>query len=278
MGAWGAGIFANDLSADVRHEWREALLEGLSEDAATVRLLATYRSDLDDQDDGPLFWLGLAAAQAETGRLQPEVRDRALAIIDAGDHLHRWEQTTSLAKQRSKALHRLAAKLRAPQKPPVALRRPRPRVSPLELGDVVHVRGESGKSDGMFVVVDHADGWPPGSTDAVLATLLWTGGPLPSREEMVSLPLVLDDEEGARPVLPTLHVVHSPGRGKLALANFGQVVERGIRRDDAPDHRGADARRGPRVGYCTWLFLAGWVEGEWFRRCVELTRRQNGLP
>lgn len=277
MGVWGAGIFANDLSADVRGEWREALLDGLSEDAATERLLASYRSELDDEDDGPLFWLALASAQAETGRLRPEVRERALAIIDAGDHLRRWEETTSLAKPRAQALDRLAAKLRGPQKPPVALRLPRPRASPLTVGDVVRVRGEDGTSEALFVVVDEADAYPPGSTEPVLATLLWTGGPLPSREEMESLPLVLDDEDGARPALPTLHVVYSPARGKLALANFGDVVTTGIRRADAPDHRGADARHGPPVGHCTWLFLSGWIPGAWFRRCVELTRRVHGV-
>jgi Domain of unknown function (DUF4259) len=29
MGAWGTAIFANDTAADVRDEWREAILEGM---------------------------------------------------------------------------------------------------------------------------------------------------------------------------------------------------------------------------------------------------------
>jgi hypothetical protein len=32
MGAWGPGIFSNDLAADVRAEWRERILAG--EDAS----------------------------------------------------------------------------------------------------------------------------------------------------------------------------------------------------------------------------------------------------
>ena len=278
MGTWGTGIFDGDTASDVRDDWREAIVDGLDPEEATAHVLQKHAVALAEPDDGVVVWVALAAAQSETGRLQPNVRDRALAIIEGGGDLARWEESGPAAvARRRRALTRLAETLRGPQKSPTRLRRPRPQITPHAVGDVIRVRGEDGESEGLFVVVDHADGWPPGSRNAVLATLLWTGGPLPSRDEMHSLPLVVDDEDGARRPLPMLHIVHSPTSGRLALANFGEVVETDVQRRDAPDHRGADARRGPRVGYCTWVFLSGWVAGEWFRRCVELTRRLHGI-
>jgi hypothetical protein len=86
----------------------------------------------------------------------------------------------------------------------------------------------------------------------------------------------------ARAPAPTqlLHVVDSPPRGRRALSNFGEVVATGVKRPDAADHRRDRSRgfaRGPQVGYCTWIFLAGWVGEAWYERCVELTRRLYGL-
>ena len=267
MGAWGTGVFDGDTAADVRDDWREALLDGLEADAATARVLERQRDALEDEDDRIVVWLALAAAQAQTGRLLPEVRDRALAVIEAGGDVARWaEDDPAAAKRRAQALERLAGKLRGPQRPPTKLRRPAVRTSPLAVGDVVHVLGQAGQ--GLFVVVDIAPAHPPGSTEPVLATLLWDGGPLPSREEMARLPLLLDDRDDRRGPRLSLTRAYTPTRGRLALANFGEVVARGVARPDVD----LEAEQ-PYDSHATWLFFAGWVDGPWFRSCVELTRR-----
>lgn len=267
MGAWGTGIFDGDTAADVRDDWRDALLDGLEPDAATARVLERHRDALEDRDDEIVVWLALAAAQSQTGRLQPDVRDRALALIEAGGDVARWAQDDpASAKRREKVLERLAERLRGPQRPPTKLRRPAVRTSLLSVGDVVHIRGEAG--EGLFVTVDVAAAHPPGSTEPVLATLLWEGGPLPSREEMARLPLLMDDRDDRRGPRLSLTVAFTPTHGKLALATFGEVVERGVARPDVD----LEAER-PYDSYATWLFLSRWVGGPWFGRCVELTRR-----
>jgi hypothetical protein len=267
VGVWGTGIFDGDTASDVRDDWREALLDGLEPEAATARVLERHRDALEDEDDHVVVWLALAAAQAQTGRLQPEVRDRALALIEAGGDVARWAQDDPAgAKRRARALERLADRLRGPQRPPTKLRRPAVRTSPLDVGDVVHVRGESGEA--LLVVVDVAPAYPPGSTEPVLATLLWEGGPLPSRDELARLPLLLDDRNDRRGPRLSLTVAHTPTRGRMALANFGEVVERGVERPDVD----VEAEK-PYNLYSTWLSLSAWVGGPWFRRCVELTRR-----
>src|SRR5687768_16684348 len=92
MGTWGTGIFDDDAAADVRDDWREAVLEGLSSEDATARLVGAYSELIDDPEEGPVFWIALAAAQHRMGRLLPAVRDRALALIDAGADVARFAE------------------------------------------------------------------------------------------------------------------------------------------------------------------------------------------
>src|SRR6266540_516093 len=126
MGAWGVAIFADDLASDVRGDWREAVIDGADPNDATNRLEAAYAAAIADPDDSIVFWLALAAAQMETGRLVDFVRDRAVAIIVAGSDVARWgEEDESLARQRAKVLARLRAKLTGPQPPPKRIRHPR---------------------------------------------------------------------------------------------------------------------------------------------------------
>ena len=40
---------------------------------------------------GPIIWLALAALQLQRKELQPNVREHALAVIDSGADLSRWE-------------------------------------------------------------------------------------------------------------------------------------------------------------------------------------------
>jgi hypothetical protein len=128
MGSWGTGIFQNDTSADVRGDWRKALMDGLDAEEATAYVRSRHRDLLGDPEDSRLFWLALAATQSETGRLQADVRDRALGIIAAGGDLHRWQDSGSAAvDRRRRVLEQLAANLRGPQPRPTYPRRSRPR-------------------------------------------------------------------------------------------------------------------------------------------------------
>src|SRR4051812_18604342 len=115
MGAWDTAIFSDDVAADVREDWRDLILDGVDAAAASQKLIDDYAPARQDPDDAPVFWLALAAAQMETGRLQDDARDRALAVIDAGGDVQRWQQEDpALGRQREKVLTRLADKLRGP--------------------------------------------------------------------------------------------------------------------------------------------------------------------
>jgi len=169
VGAWGTAIFSDDTALDIRDEWRDAILDGLSAEEATTRLVKSFDDHLGkDEDTENLFWMALAAAQFETGRLRPEVRDRALAIIEAGGDVARWREDGDevLARQRERVLERLAAKLRGPQPKPKRLRRPPSLWIPLDVGDVVHVYEEGGENEALVLVVGT-------STSLVSSAIRW---------------------------------------------------------------------------------------------------------
>lgn len=279
MGTWGPGIFSDDAALDVRDVWRDALMDGLDDAAATERVFDRLRESFDDPDETVVAWTALAAAQRQTGRLQPSVRDRALALIDAGGDLESWRnQPASFVRAREKALTALAEKLRGPQPAPKTLKRPKPQMSPLDIGDVVHVRGK--RRDGLFVVVGIAQ--TTEGSDPVLAELLWDGGPIPDEETLARLPILHEpDPTSFNDVTqPVQHfwVVDCPSRGKNALSNFGEVVVRGVMRPDAADHRRDQSRGfadGPAISLGTWDTIAAFMGEAWHLRLVETTRRMT---
>jgi hypothetical protein len=179
------------------------------------------------------------------------------------------------------------------------MRRPKPHKPGLEVGDVVLVRGETTNAQALFVVVATVEAWPPGNENPVVASLLWEGADVPSPDEMKRLPLLHDDKwhglgldrpDWGRAYEVSLHGVWNPSRGQHALTRYREVVARGVYRTDDVRRRGTGRggrlRRFTRgriavaateIGHCNWTFLAGWIEGEWYARCGDLTKRLYGL-
>ena len=137
MGAWGTAIFSDDTAADVRDAFTDFVAKGLSPTEATSRLLRESADLLADEDDAVVFWLALAATQWKLGRLLDDVRDRAVAIIDSGDDLRRWEDSSrSAINQRKKHLAKLREQVLSPQAKPKK-RKPFPKSSTdFRVGDV----------------------------------------------------------------------------------------------------------------------------------------------
>src|SRR5690348_13952889 len=106
MGVWSTAIFGDDTAGDVRDAYRELVANGLSGPQATDQLLREWREIIDDEDDGPVFWLALAATQWACGRLEERVKDKAVEIIDNGSSLSRWSEAgdSKMLKQRQAVL------------------------------------------------------------------------------------------------------------------------------------------------------------------------------
>jgi hypothetical protein len=113
MGTWGYDIFDNDVASDVRALFEDELNTGASVAHATAEILRESKGALDDSDDGPIVWLALAALQLQRKELQSNVRDHALAVIDGGADLARWEAegTPEDVAGRKRVLEELGARL-----------------------------------------------------------------------------------------------------------------------------------------------------------------------
>jgi hypothetical protein len=231
MGAWGTAIFADDTALDVRDEWRDAILEGLDAEDATVRLLQSFEDYLGDgEETEKVVWLALAAAQFETGRLLPDVRDRALAIIDAGGDVDRWREDGDdvSARQRERVLERLAAKLRGPQPQPKRLRRPPQLSLPFAVGDVVHVHDQE-DNEALVAVIGHVE---TNERDPVVAAFDWDGGAVPAPDTLGRLPLVPDQYS---PSAPLLIWVTTASKNEVFGPHLGKVVATDVRLDASLD-------------------------------------------
>jgi hypothetical protein len=124
MAASGVGLFHDDVAADVRSDYLDLLASGASDADAFRTMLREWKEAIADYDDGPVFWLALAATQWQYGRLHPRAKSQALKIIDQGKGLDRWTDA-GLAKKRQAVLAQLKKKLLAPQ-PKTRTPRPRP--------------------------------------------------------------------------------------------------------------------------------------------------------
>jgi hypothetical protein len=179
MGAWGTAIFSDDTACDVRDDYRALLADGYSGPAATTRLLREWKEELADEDDGPIFWLALAATQWQCGRLEARVKAKAVRILDSRSSLGRWSAANDpkLLKRRRAALEKLRGQLLSPQPAARKFRRPGPAAGERKVGEVLAYRLRSGRLV-LLHLVGPGRGGLAGNAP-VFAALDWIGKTLP---------------------------------------------------------------------------------------------------
>jgi hypothetical protein len=178
MGAWGPGLFSDDLACDIRDEYRELIGDGLPGPEATDRLLMTFADERLDRDSGPVFWLALAATQWKCGRLEERVKTKALEIIETETDLHRWENDSKLAKKRKIVLEKLHTRLLSEQPIQVTIKKAYKQKTSFRLGDIFSYRLKSGKYALFRVVHFHTD---KGGTIPIVELCDWTGDRIPPK-------------------------------------------------------------------------------------------------
>lgn len=143
VGAWGPGIFSDDLAADIRSDYRELLEDEVSDDDAMRRLIEDYQHL--DSDEEHVLWLALASTQSRLGRLDATVKARALEVIDSGRGLELWEEAgpSALTKRKS-ALAKLRDQLTGPQPARKRVIRPWRHETDLRPGDILSFTASNG--------------------------------------------------------------------------------------------------------------------------------------
>jgi hypothetical protein len=150
--------------------------DGLTGIEATQRLLREWAETLNDPDEGPVFWLALAATQWKKGRLEDFVLQRAITTIDGGADLERWDVNSRDYKKRQKVLEKLRAKLTSPQPPPKRIPKRFRDSNTWPVGDLVSYRLVSGRLVIFRVIGHHTD---RGGTAPVCELLDWVGDAIP---------------------------------------------------------------------------------------------------
>ncbi len=108
MGAWGTGLYQDDVAEDIKTDYINFLKEGKTNQEAYDKLIEDNQTIINDVDDGPIFWIALADTQWKLGRLMPYVKKQALKYLDEGTDLLKWEEWgKSFLNRRVKVLNRL---------------------------------------------------------------------------------------------------------------------------------------------------------------------------
>ena len=183
MGVLGTGLFDDDFAADVRGTYRDLIAEGTGGTEATDILIRDHERAISNSVEAPVFWLALAAAQWECGRLEPRVRDQALNVLTSGSDLGRWGHDPKLLAQRRAILKRLETKLRSPQPREKKIRQEYKDSCDWEVGEVIAYRLKSG----AFVLLRVVGLVTDRGVSPQCELLDWVGAEIPSENVVKKL-------------------------------------------------------------------------------------------
>lgn len=157
MGTWGPGLYSDDTACDVRDDYKDIIGDGIEEPEATKKMLAEWKSELNDIDTAPVFWLTLADVQWNLGRLQPNVHREAIRVIESGADLVRWSDNKKDESRRKAILADLHERLNSEQPQIKKVKRRFVESTDWRLGDVYRYELLSGLFILFHVIGFHVD-------------------------------------------------------------------------------------------------------------------------
>ena len=198
MGAWGTGLYQDDVAMDVRDTYKDQLHRGKTGEEITQELMEDYEDLLDDMEDGPVFWFALADTQWALGRLEDDVKGQALFYLENGGDAWRWEmEGAAKVRAREKVLQKLKEKLNTPQPPKKKVSQYRLYQCKWNLGDVFAYCFDSEYSKqngfyGQYVVFRKVseDTWHPGHIVPIVQIYKWIGYDIPAIDELKNYELL----------------------------------------------------------------------------------------
>ncbi len=138
MGAWGPGLYQDDVTCDIKDDYVDRLKAGYTNIEATKETIDRNMDFIQDEDEGPLFWFALADTQWKYGRLLEEVKEEAIKHIKSCKNLEIWKQENEKQyKKRKMVLEELEERLNSPQPPEKKVAKLTSTRSPWEVGDIL---------------------------------------------------------------------------------------------------------------------------------------------
>jgi len=181
MGAWGVAILSDDIAEDIKLLYKDLLANEYSNEEASRIVIEEYKNELDDEET-IVFWLVFSSIQWKLGRLQENVKQKALQIIESGADLVRWEEEPKLQKKREAVLNKLREQLHSPQ--PEAKKVPKRFIAntSLKAGDAVSYELVSGSCI-ILKVIEIIEEWY-GDRYPLFEICDWEGKEVPSKEQI----------------------------------------------------------------------------------------------
>lgn len=135
MGAWGAGLYQDDVACEVRDYYIDCLRN--DDESAEDKTIDYFQDELNDDYDCAIVWFALADTQWKYGRLSEMVKNKTLEYIDNETNLQLWcEVDKKMYSKREKAFSDLKDKLLSPMPPKKKLRKPHIFTCSWNVGDV----------------------------------------------------------------------------------------------------------------------------------------------
>lgn len=142
MGAWGTGLYSNDIAEDIREDCRDVFSVKTPEEGLRI-LEEDYLKEIqeDDYDELADFWYAVADYQWNKGILTERAKKKALELLGRGAGLDLWieEGNKSDIKKRKEVLEKLKEKLNSPQPPKKKIRDSGIHYA-IKKGDIIAVR------------------------------------------------------------------------------------------------------------------------------------------
>jgi len=190
MGAWGPGIYQNDVAEDIKTEYIDLLHKGKTKEEASDEVIWNNEDYLYDEDDAIPMILALADTEWKYGKLIDHVKEKALFIINTGRGLKVWEENPKYLKKRKEVLQKLKEKLESPQPPEKQIKPVRLYKCEWKMKDAYAYKMESdlAKEKGLygkyiiFIKVGERI-WYPGHIIPIVWAKLTNSGQLPTTEE-----------------------------------------------------------------------------------------------
>ena len=249
LGVFSPALFDDDTAADVRGTYRTYIEQGVDDKEALGRILERYQRWF-DREDGVGALVGFAVTQSELGRLDPAVRDQAIAAIDRGGDLQRWQrESPHLVDARRAVLSEARSRLNAPQPHRLHLSPPDPKLSDLVAGDVLALEVPYGLVIFRVVRVKRVSG----QELPVLEQLEYGGSDMPSVDLLERLP----KRDFPNPTPKDLGCFHI-----VVMADPGQWRQLGFRKIGPIQGREADSRHQVvyRTSRATWSQILAFYE------------------
>lgn len=141
MGAWGTGIYQDDVAEDIKSSYINKQKAGKDAGTALKEVLEENSAELEDDDDRYGAWMALADTMWKYGRLTEEVKEKAAGLIEEEkSHMEeRWYSKSDIRK-RLQVLDKLKERLESEQPPAKRIPVHKPFVPRWKKGEVYQYR------------------------------------------------------------------------------------------------------------------------------------------